>query len=206
VLVLEQGYGYGAFSGVTFLPTVTLTIGAPPAGGTQATATATALAPSISEGVYPQATVPASFKTGAMELTNDSNADTKGQLIDRSVTVIYRPTETATTLALREYFNNSPNPRINVMPRDRGTGFQHSTTGAATTLNMASSRSPLGLATGVAKAQFAGRNYTDNAGADRHIALELSTSFAAANAGDPSPSEVLLYGLDMNGVVAGGGK
>ena len=206
VLVLEQGYGYGAFSGVTFLPTVTLTIGAPPAGGTQATATATALAPSISEGVYPQATVPVSFKTGAMELTNDSNADTKGQLIDRSVTVIYRPTETATTLALREYFNNSPNPRINVMPRDRGTGFQHSTTGAATTLNMASSRSPLGLATGVAKAQFAGRNYTDNAGADRHIALELSTSFAAANAGDPSPSEVLLYGLDMNGVVAGGGK
>lgn len=206
ILVVEQGYGYGAFSGATFLPTVTLTIGAPPAGGTQATATATALAPSITEGVYPQATVPVSFKTGAMELTNDSNTDTKGQLIDRSVTVIYRPTETNTTLTLREYFNNSPNPRVNVMPRDRGTGFTHSTTGAATTLNMASSRSPLGLATGVAKAQFAGRNYTDNAGADRHIALELSTPFVAANAGDASPSEVLLYGLDMNGVVAGGSK
>ena len=206
ILVIEQGYGYGAFSGATFLPTVTLTIGAPPAGGTQATATATALAPSITEGVYPQSTVPVSFKTGAMELTNDSNADTKGQMIDRSVTVIYRPTGTDTQLTLREYFNNSPNPRVNVMPRDRGTGFRHSTTGAATTLNMASSRSPLGLATGVAKAQFAGRNYTDNAGADRHIALELSTSFSAANTGDPSPSEVLLYGLDMNGVVVGGGK
>jgi hypothetical protein len=141
-----------------------------------------------------------------MELTNDSNADTKGQMIDRSVTVIYRPTTTDTTLTLREYFNNSPNPRVNVMPRDRGTGFTHSTTGAATTLNMASSRSPLGLATGVAKAQFAGRNYTDNAGADRHISLELSTRFVAANAADPSPSEVLLYGLDMNGVVIGGGK
>ena len=205
ILVVEQGYGYGAFSGPTFLPTVSLTIGAPPAGGTQAAASATALAPDISEGVYPQATVPVSFKTGAMELTNDSNSDTKGQMIDRSVTVIYRPTTTDTTLTLREYFNNSPNPRVNVMPRDRGTGFTHSTTGAATTLNMASNRSPLGLATGVAKAQFAGRNYTDNAGADRHISLELSTRFVAANAADPSPSEVLLYGLDMNGVVIGGG-
>lgn len=206
VLVVEQGHGYGAFSGANFLPTVSLTIGAPPAGGTQATATAAALAPSISDGVYPQATVPVSFKTGAMELTNDSNADTKGQLIDRSVTVIYRPTSTNTNLTLREYFNNSPNPRVNVMPRDRGTGFTHSTTGAATTLNMASSRSPLGLATGVAKAQFAGRNYTDNAGADRHISLELSTAFVAANPADPAPSEVLLYGLDMLGVVAGVSK
>lgn len=206
ILVLESGFGYGSFAGETFQPTVALTLSAPPAGGTQATATATALAPSISDGVYPQSTVPVSFKTGAMELTNDSNADGKGQLIDRSVTVIYRPTPTSTVLSLREYFNNADYPRVNVMPRDRGTGFKHSTTGAKTTLDMVGTRSPLGLSTGVAKAQFAGRNYTDNAGADRHVAVELSTDSVAANSGDAAPSQVLLYGLDINGVVVSGGK
>jgi hypothetical protein len=89
------------------------------------------------------------------------------------------------------------------MPRDRGTGFVHDTAGARTTLDMVSTRSALGLATGVAKAQFAGRNYTDNAGADRHVAVELTCPAVPANAGDPTPSQPLIYGLEVAGVVDG---
>lgn len=206
ILIVDSGFGYGAFSGATFLPSVNLSIGAPPAGGTTAMATATATAPILAGDIYPQSTVPFSLKTGAMELANDSNVDGKGQLMDRSITVTYRPTETTATLALREYFNNSPTPRSNVMPRDRGTGFVHDTSGAKTTLDMATGRSPLGPATGVAKAQFAGRNYTDMGGADRHVAVELSYAAVSANSGDPTPSQPLLYGLDVSGVIANGGE
>jgi hypothetical protein len=89
------------------------------------------------------------------------------------------------------------------MPRDRGTGFVHDTAGAKTTLDMAAARSSLGSATGVAKAQFAGRNYSDMAGADRHVAVELTAAAVSANAGDPVPSQPLLYGLEVSGVVNG---
>jgi hypothetical protein len=71
---------------------------------------------------------------------------------------------------------------------------------------MATGRSPLGPATGVAKAQFAGRNYTDMGGADRHVAVELSYAAVSANSGDPTPSQPLLYGLDVSGVIANGGE
>jgi hypothetical protein len=89
------------------------------------------------------------------------------------------------------------------MARDRGTGFVHDTAGAKTTLDMASGRSSLGQATGVAKAQFAGRNFSDMAGADRHVAVELSCPAIPANAGDPIPSQALLYGMEVSGVVDG---
>ncbi len=140
-----------------------------------------------------------------MELVNDGNANTKDAMQDRSVSVIYRPTETNSDLYLREFFNNSPQPRINVMARDRGTGFVHDTTGAKTRLNMSSTRSSLGLSTGVAKAQFAGRNYSDMGGADRHVAVELSGPSVLAGTADSAPSEVLLYGLEVNGVLDNGG-
>jgi hypothetical protein len=68
---------------------------------------------------------------------------------------------------------------------------------------MAAARSPLGTATGVAKAQFAGRNYADLAGADRHVAVELTCASGPANAGAPTPSQPLLYGLEVSGVVDG---
>jgi hypothetical protein len=202
ILITESGFGYGAFSGSTFLPTVTLSIEPAPAGGTNATATATATAPILAGNIYPTASVPFSFRTGAMELANDSNSDAKNQLVDRGITVTYRPTATSKTLLLREYFNNSDTPRSNVMPRDRGTGFVHDTSGAKTTLDMASSRSPLGLATGVAKAQFAGRNYSDMSGADRHVSVELSC--AASSSG--THSQALIYGLEVSGVIDNGNK
>jgi hypothetical protein len=201
ILIAEPGFGYGSYSGQTFLPGVTLTITG--GGGSGALATATATAPILANDEFPQATVPFTIRTGAMELVNDANVDRRNQLIDRSVSVTYRPTETSKVLQLREYFNNSDSPRSNVMARDRGTGFVHDTAGAKTTLDMASGRSSLGQATGVAKAQFAGRNFSDMAGADRHVAVELSCSAIPANAGDPIPSQALLYGMEVSGVVDG---
>jgi hypothetical protein len=197
IIVSQPGCGYGAFSGQTFLPTVELTVSG------NATASATASLPVLASNAFPEATVPFSVRTGALELVNDANVDRKSQFIDRSVTVIYRPTATSNVLQLREYFNNSSSPRSNVMPRDRGTGFVHDTVGAKTTLDMAAARSSLGSATGVAKAQFAGRNYSDMAGADRHVAVELTAAAVSANAGDPVPSQPLLYGLEVSGVVNG---
>jgi hypothetical protein len=201
ILIAQPGCGYGSYSGTTFVPTVGLTITG--GGGSGATATATATLPVLPSNDFPVASVPFSVRTGALELVNDANIDRKGQLVDRGVTVIYRPTDTPNVLHLREYFNNSTSPRSNVMPRDRGTGFIHDTSGAKTTLDMAATRSPLGLATGVAKAQFAGRNYSDTAGADRHVAVELSCPAVSANAGDPTPSQPLIYGLEVSGVVDG---
>jgi hypothetical protein len=204
ILINEGGYGYGTLTSGTLTTLVNLTI-APPESGTTATATATCTPLALASTEFLQTSVPYAVRTGAMELVNDGNTNTKDSLIDRSVSVVYRPTETKSELHLREFFNNSTHPRVNAMPRDRGTGFVHDTTGAQTTLNMSASRSPLGQATGVAKAQFAGRNYSDMAGADRHIAVELSGDAASANATDASPSEVLLYAIEVNGVVDNGG-
>jgi hypothetical protein len=41
------------------------------------------------------------------------------------------------------------------------------------------------------------------AGADRHVAVELTAAAVSANAGDPVPSQPLLYGLEVSGVVNG---
>ena len=199
ILVAQPGFGYGTYSGSTFQPQVALTISG--GGGAGATAVATATLPILASEEFPQASVPFSVRTGAFELANDSNVDKRAQLADRSVTVVYRPTETSVLLQLREYFNNSSSPRTNVMPRDRGTGFVHDST--RTTLDMASTRSPLGTSTGVAKAQFAGRNLSDMGGADRHVAVELASPAVSANTGDPTPSQPLVYGLDIAGVADG---
>ncbi len=203
ILIEEPGFGYGQYSGSTFLTNVSLTI-SPPPSGTTATATAACVPPLLNANEYPQRTVQYAVRTKALELINDSNAQTKDRLINRSVTVVYRPTETDSDLYLREYFNNASTPRANVMPRDRGTGFVHDTQGAKTSLNMAADRSSLGTATGVATAQFAGRNYSDMGGADRHVAVELAGGGQSANASDPVPSRPTIYALEVAGVLGDG--
>lgn len=207
ILIDRPGYGYGTltgpYNGGTFNQSVTLTITG--GGGSGAAATAQTYPLTVSGGAaFPRSSVGYRFKTGAMQLISDANARTRDQQIDRSVTVTYRPTETTTYLDLREYFNNSPSPRSNVMARDRGTGFVHETTGAKSTLDMSATRSPLGPATGVAQARFAGRAFTDNAGADRHLAVELTGAAAAVPTGSPNPSAVVLYGLEVAGAAADG--
>jgi hypothetical protein len=219
ILITDQGYGYGTvttdgnsvFTQVS--RDVVLSI-EPPPSGTTATATAqcsilqirpTATAEEVADFNPPECSVAYAIKTGAMELINDQNADPKNTLQDRSVAVVYRPTATTCTLNLREYFNNSISPRSNVMARDRGTGFVEDVTAARTRLDMAFNRSALGTATGVAQARFASRKYADMAGADRHLAVELSGDSVPASATDATPPVPLIYALEVNGVLGDGG-
>jgi len=203
ILIDEGGFGYGTLTSGTLNTTVGITI-EPPDSGTTATATATCSVLALASTEFPRTSVPYAVRTGAMELINDGNAKTRDAVIDRSVSVVYRPTEEKSDLHLREFFNNSSHPRVNAMPRDRGTGFVHDTKGAQTTLNMSASRSPLGQATGVARAEFAGRNYSDMSGADRHVAVELSGDAISANEAEINPCEVLLYAMEVNGVMVDG--
>jgi hypothetical protein len=202
ILVLDGGSGYGSFGTadadgvVPFVSTVPLLIDPPPAGGTQATATATALAPDQRR----YQTVGWSFKSGAMEFVTDGNTRGGDRMTDRSVILTYEPTATSHRVDLREFFNNAPYPRSNTIHRDRGTGFVQEPDGARTSLDISATRSALGLATGVAKAQFAGRSYEDMASSDRHIAVEFAHISRSVDPAVESPSQVVLHSVDVRGV------
>jgi hypothetical protein len=204
ILVVDGGSGYGTFgtadaeTGVQpFVSSVPLLIDAPPAGGTQATASGTALAPNQRR----YQTVGWSFKSGAMEFVTDGNARGGDRMADRSVILTYEPTATSHRVDLREYFNNAPYPRSNVVRRDRGTGFVQEPDGARTSLDMSATRSPLGVATGVAKAQFAGRTFEDMSSSDRHIAVEFAHISQPVDPTVSSPSQVVIHSVDVRGVV-----
>lgn len=215
ILLIYGGWGYGSTIEdpndpelLLFNPVVDLTIAAPPAGGVQATATAQARFPRVDpadeDSAVSRSTVPWIMRTGPMELLYEGNARKGDAEFSRSVTVTYRPTPGAVVLNLREYYNNSNLPRANVMRRDRGTGFVHDTTGAKTTLNMQAARTSLGLSTGLATAQFAGRSLADLASADRHLAVEVSCNSVSADDPAVAVSEPLIYAIEVNGVVDGG--
>lgn len=147
-------------------------------------------------------TVGLQYKTGAMELVSDDNTPKGGSnFVDRSVTVLYQPTSEPRSLILREYYNNSNTPKVNLMARNRGTGFIHELNGAQTVLDMASTRSPLGVATGVAKAIFGSRTAGDMSGADTHIAVELIVPSELKTEVDATAISPTLYGLTVNGIV-----
>lgn len=204
VLVVKGGYGYGTVLESGFNSAVGITFSG--GGGVGATAAGVARAPNSGTAndlpIRIRTTVPYSIRTGPMELMYEGNARGGDGLVDRSITVTYQPLESSTTLNLREYYNNSPTPRSNLMRRDRGTGFVHDTSGAKTTLDMVATRSTLGLSTGLAKAQFAGRSMDDIGSADRHIAVELSGD-AVEVADNVTVSRPLIYALEVRGVQDG---
>jgi hypothetical protein len=207
VLVAKGGYGYGTASESLpggFSSVVPLTFSG--GGGTGAAATGTARNPNdgYANGlpIPIRTTIPWTMRTGPLALQYEGNARNGDGQIDRSITVTYRPCDASTILNLREYYNNSPTPRSNVMRRDRGTGFVHDTQGAKTTLDMAATRSARGLSTGLAKAQFAGRSMDDLSSADRHLAIELSAD-ASAVATNDAVSQPLIYALEVRGVADG---
>lgn len=204
VLVVKGGYGYGTVLESGFNSAVSITFSG--GGGSSAAATGVARDPNSGTAndlpIRLRTTVPYTVRTGPLELMYEGNARGGDGLVDRSITVTYQPLESNTTLNLREYYNNSPTPRSNLMRRDRGTGFVHDTSGAKTTLNMAATRSTLGLSTGLAKAQFAGRSMDDIGSADRHIAVELSGD-AEEVQDNATVSRPLIYALEVRGVQDG---
>jgi hypothetical protein len=128
--------------------------------------------------------VPYEFRTGCLTLEPKSGS--------RAVTVVYDPTTSDSTLALRLHYNNSPTPRPNAVASSLGTGFETLAGSTASKLNMKATRSALGEATGQAVASFAGRNDPRSSGGDRHVAVALG--------GSQSSDRVTVYGMAVEGV------
>lgn len=125
-----------------------------------------------------------SVRTGAFALATERGS--------RGVAVLYDPTASTATLNLRLHYNNSTSPRANAVASNRGTGFTTLTGDTAAKLDMSKARSPLGDATGYARADFAGRVSPESAGADRHVAIALDGTQPAGNA-------VVLHSLAVEG-------
>lgn len=107
------------------------------------------------------------MRTGCMPL---ANAD-KGS---RSLSVLYNPTDSETALNAALHYNGSDLPRPNAISSDRGDGFTTQAGSPYATIDMRRSRSPLGDATGLARAYYAGQVDDRSAGSDRSIAISLS--------------------------------
>jgi hypothetical protein len=149
--------------------------------------------------------IPFRLATGALQLANEENISKGGDgMIDRSVSLVYSPTESTKEVEIIQYYNDSSTPRPNVMRRSRGGpgGFEHRQDSASTVLDMSRSASALADATGVAKAMFAGRVYTDATGEDQHIQVELHSRPLSANGGsDLAPQKFVMHSMTINGVI-----
>jgi len=149
--------------------------------------------------------IPFRLATGALQLANEEQINKGGDgLIDRSVSLVYTPTEYDKEVEIVEYYNDSSTPRPNVMRRNRGGpgGFEHRQDSASTVLNLARGASHLGDATGVAKATFASRVYTDATGEDQHVQVELYGRPAPANGGtDLVPQRFVMHSMTVQGVI-----
>lgn len=123
------------------------------------------------------------YRSGNLVLNNDPA---------RSIGFVYSPTATSTPLRLSLHYNGSTAARTNAVASDRGNGFVSAAGATQAVLDMASTRSSLGPATGYAQAMFAGRLDPRSAGADRHVAIGM--------AGTQSASPVKIHGVTVEGV------
>jgi len=123
------------------------------------------------------------YRSGNLKLNNDPA---------RSIGFVYEPTATTTPLRLSLHYNGSTSARTNAVAADRGTGFASAAGATQAVLDMASTRSSLGPATGYAQAMFAGRLDPRSSGADRHVAIQM--------AGTQTASPVKIHGVTVEGV------
>jgi hypothetical protein len=157
--------------------------------------------------------IPFRMATGFMQIVNESNAQKGGGLIDRSVSLVYTPTEYDKTVEIIERFNGREEMRPNLIRRDRGGpgSFSHGQDSASTVLNISKTASALGFATGVAKAKFASQANSDLTGTDQHLQVELyarpeqaspwkRTNFWVPDT-VPTPQPFVMHEMTVNGVV-----
>lgn len=157
--------------------------------------------------------IPFRLATGHMQLINEENAKRGDSLSDRSVTVVYTPTDGDKDIEIIERFNGREEMCANAMRRERGGpgGFKHRQDSASTVLNTSKRASDLGFSTGVAKAYFASRTTADLTGGDQHLQVELYArpeqsspwqrlNFWNADATRKSAQPVVLHSLTINGV------
>ena len=158
--------------------------------------------------------IPFRAVTGFMQMVNEDNMKKGESLIDRSVSVVYTPTDGDKTIEVIERFNGRDEMRPNMFRRDRGGagGFIHRQDSASTVLNISKNASHLGFATGVATARFANRVYTDMTGEDQHLQVELygrpeqASPWERENFWNPddsinAPQPFVLHNLTVEGVV-----
>jgi hypothetical protein len=167
---------------------VSLTAAAPYAvGGQQGVAYATASGGFVRMAGFSDsgASIPYSLRTGNMALSNEDGR--------QAVSVLYTPTAGTASLSLQRFFNGSSTPRSNVIASDRGDGCVSVAPGSESILNKAVNRSPLGDASGLARAAFAGGNDERSIGADRHVAVSLSGT-QASSADAPAIHAIVIVG------------
>jgi hypothetical protein len=150
--------------------------------------------------------IPFRLATGALQIINEDEAQRGGDgLIDKSISLVFSPTDSKKEVEIIEFFNDSQTPRANVMRRDRGGpgSFQHRQDSASTVLNLARNASHLADATGVATATFASRVYTDATGEDQHVQVELFGRPGAANGrtAELTPHKFVMHSMNIQGVV-----
>ena len=158
--------------------------------------------------------IPFRAVTGFMQMVNEDNLKKGESIIDRSVSVVYTPTDGDKTIEVIERFNGRDEMRPNMFRRDRGGagGFIHRQDSASTVLNISKNASHLGFATGVATARFANRVYTDMTGEDQHLQVELygrpeqASPWERENFWNPddsinAPQPFVLHNLTVEGVV-----
>jgi hypothetical protein len=135
-----------------------------------------------------------SMKTGNMEYPNDSIASQglpdQGS---RNVAVLFTPTEGPAHLKLRLYYNNKDYPRVNVVDRDRGSGFEQRMDEPGALVNLDAGTLPENISSGVCRALFAGKTLDDVRGNDRHVAVELCGEIAESG-------PVVIHQMDVFGV------
>lgn len=123
------------------------------------------------------------YRSGNMRLNDDPS---------RSVGFVYDPTVGSAQLRLSLHYNGSTAARTNAVASNRGAGFASTAGQTEAVLDMASTRSSLGPATGYAQAMFAGRMDPRSSGTDRHVAVQI--------AGTQSGSPVRFHGITVEGV------
>ena len=126
--------------------------------------------------------IPYQVRTGNLPLVEGNQS--------RAVEILYSPTHNDSTLTANLHFNNSQTARPNAVYVDRGEGFVATSSGAG--INLKRARSSLGDSTGVAKMRYSGHRDPHSAGADRHVAVDLS--------GQQSLDAVTLYDMNVEGV------
>lgn len=123
------------------------------------------------------------FRTGNLSLSADERS--------RSIRLLYKATTADCDLSLALHYNNSSTARNAAVMTDRGTGFT-TDGGASAKLNLKKTRSALGDSTGYAICMYSGRLDDRSSGADRHVAINLSTT-------RPSAEPAVVYGMAVEG-------
>lgn len=131
------------------------------------------------------------FKTGCVEYPTDADDRNGGQEQRRDLRLYYKPTSGTNELSVRMYYNNSPNPRINVAERDRGAGFVDSVIDPAARIDLGYLTESYGADSGAARSIRTGKTFEDIRSGDRDVAIEV----CGPSRGEP----VVILGLDVMG-------